>query len=107
MVGTKHLPLSLEVTQASAANASPLRTQTDDTVQDGTQPGSLSAVVQNYKSVTVRKINRLRGLVGKTVWQRNYHERIIRNQRELEAKRDYIATNPLQWAFDSENPDHP
>jgi hypothetical protein len=51
-----------------------------------------------------RKINQLRGLSGKTVWQRNYHERIIRNQRELEAKRDYIASNPLQRALGAENP---
>jgi hypothetical protein len=72
---------------------------------DGTQSGSLSAIVQNYKSVTTRKTNQLRGLSGKTVWQRNYHERIIRSQRELEAKRDYIANNPLQRALDAEHPD--
>jgi putative transposase len=73
----------------------------------GAQSGSLSAILQNYNSVTTRKINRMRDLAGKTVWQRNYHERIIRDQRELEAKRDYIASNPLQWALDAENPDHP
>ncbi len=105
-VGAKHLPSSLSSAQASAANASPLQTLTDDDVfRDGTKPGSLSAIVQNYKSVTTRKINRLRGLAGKTLWQRNYHERIIRNQRELEAKRKYIADNPKQWALDAENPD--
>lgn len=73
-------------------------------IHDGTQPGSLAAIVQNFKSVTTRKINQLRGLSGKTIWQRNYHERVIRNQRELEAKRQYIANNPMQWALDAENP---
>jgi REP element-mobilizing transposase RayT len=104
-VGAKHLPSSFALAQSSAANASPLRRDRDATHHDGTRAGSLSAIVQNYKSVTARKINRLRGLAGRTVWQRNYHEHIIRNQRELEAKRDYIANNPMQWALDAENPD--
>lgn len=30
----------------------------------GTKPGSLGAIVQNYKSVTTRKINQLRGTPG-------------------------------------------
>ena len=88
------------------ANASPLCTVPDDVFRDGTKPGSLSAIIQNYKSVTTRTINRLRRLAGRTVWQRNYHERIVRNQRELEAKRSYIDNNPMQWALDAENPDH-
>ncbi|NJM41641.1 MAG: hypothetical protein HC853_13225 [Anaerolineae bacterium] len=79
-------------------NASPLRRG------DGTQAGSVAAIVQNFKSVTTRKINQMRGLVGRTVWQRNYHERVIRDARELEAKRKYIADNPMQWALDAENP---
>lgn len=98
-VGAKHWPPKRVSMQNSMANASPLH-------HDGTKSGSLSAIVQNYKSVTTRKINQLRGLSGKTVWQRNYHERIIRNQRELEAKRSYIANNPMQWALDAENPYH-
>ena len=72
---------------------------------DGTEPGSLAAIVQNYKSVTTRKINHIHRLAGKTVWQRNYHEHVIRNQRELEAKRNYVADNPMHWVLDAENPD--
>jgi REP element-mobilizing transposase RayT len=30
-----------------------------------------------------------------TVWQRNYYERIIRSEDELNKIRDYIAINPL------------
>ncbi len=71
---------------------------------NGTQSGSLAAILQNFKSTTTRKINQLRSLSGKTVWQRNYHERVVRNQRELDAKRKYIADNPMQWALDDENP---
>ena len=33
-------------------------------------------------------------------WQRNYYERVIRDERELLALREYIATNPARWADD-------
>jgi len=41
------------------------------------------------------------------VWQRNYYEHIVRNERELDAIRPYIRNNPLQWALDRDNPAHP
>ncbi|MCP4541815.1 MAG: transposase [Chloroflexi bacterium] len=37
-------------------------------------------------------------------WQRNYYERIIRNERELNAIREYIENNPANWESDDENP---
>ena len=37
------------------------------------------------------------------LWQRNYYEHIIRNERALERIRDYILTNPLHWHLDREN----
>jgi putative transposase len=39
------------------------------------------------------------------LWQRNYYERVIRNERELNAIRDYIVRNPAHWEEDSEYPD--
>jgi putative transposase len=38
-------------------------------------------------------------------WQHRYHDRVIRNERELEAIREYIANNPLKWDLDLENPE--
>jgi REP element-mobilizing transposase RayT len=38
------------------------------------------------------------------LWQRNYYERINRNEAELDAARKYIAENPTKWAEDQENP---
>ena len=37
---------------------------------NGTQPGSLSAIVQNFKSISTRKMNAARGMLGAPVWQR-------------------------------------
>lgn len=39
-----------------------------------------------------------------TLWQRGYYERIIRDERELNAIRQYIANNPANWRLDPENP---
>ena len=35
-----------------------------------------------------------------TVWQRNYYERIIRNETEWQRIRKYIVNNPIQWEND-------
>ncbi len=78
-------------------NASPLRPH-------GTKPGSLSAIMQNFQSVTTRKINRIRKTPGLKLWQRNFWEHIIRNENDLNRIREYITNNPLQWALDNENP---
>ena len=78
-----------------AKDASPLR-------PSGTTAGSVGAIIQNYKSVTSRKISAQQINLEGPIWQRNYYEHIIRNQRELQAITDYIQTNPQNWEKDSE-----
>lgn len=70
----------------------------------GTTSGSLSAIVQNFKSVTARKINCIKQESATGVWQRSYYEHVIRNEDELNAIRQYMENNPLKWALDRENP---
>lgn len=67
-------------------------------------PGSLGAIVRSFKSAATKRINEIRGTPGAPVWQRNYYERVIRNDVELNRTREYIHLNPLQWALDQENP---
>ena len=74
------------------------------TVKRGSLAGSLCAAVQNFKSVSTRKINQRRDTRGAPVWQRNYYEHIIRNEKELDRIRAYIAGNPARWNEDVENP---
>jgi putative transposase len=38
------------------------------------------------------------------LWQRNYYEHVIRNEDELDRIRQYIENNPINWAFDRDNP---
>ena len=91
-------------------NASPVNLGLSVSVGDalplrpGATPGSLAAVVGNLKSVSSRQVNHLRGTPGAPVWQRNYYEHIIRNERELNAVREYVEHNPMQWSLDRENP---
>ena len=63
----------------------------------------LAEIVCAFKSFSARRINEIRGTGGQPIWQRNYYEHIIRNQRELEITREYIATNPMRWDADPEN----
>jgi REP element-mobilizing transposase RayT len=63
---------------------------------NGTRPGSLNAIIQNFKSISTRKANQLQRIVGARLWQRNYYERIIRTERELDWVRRYIDENPAK-----------
>ena len=58
---------------------------------------SVTEVIRGFKTESARKINRLRKTPGSTVWQRNYYERIVRDERALHAIRQYILDNPLRW----------
>jgi REP element-mobilizing transposase RayT len=66
----------------------------------GTQPNSLGAIVQNFKSISTRKINRINRSPRNFIWQRNYHEQIIRDESTLQNVRQYIGDNPLKWQSD-------
>lgn len=61
---------------------------------------TLGQIVAYFKYQTTKDINELRGTSGIPLWQRNYYERIIRNEIELNKIREYIANNPLNWESD-------
>jgi putative transposase len=65
----------------------------------------LGRLIGAFKTVSTKHINLLRQTEGQIVWQRNYHERIIRNDREMGNIWRYIQSNPILWADDNENPD--
>jgi putative transposase len=65
---------------------------------NGTAPSSVPAIIQNFKSVSTRKTNQLLSTSGARLWQRNYFERIIRTDRELDSIRRYIDENSARWA---------
>ncbi len=86
---------SLALPVSISKDASPLR-------PTGTTPGSLAAIIQNYKSITSRKLSSQIENIKGSVWQRNYYEHIIRNERDLHAISEYILANPQNWQKDTE-----
>jgi putative transposase len=69
----------------------------------GAQPGSVGAIVRAYKGAVTRRIrNRDDGIDG-AVWQHGYYDRIICNQAELDATRQYIVNNPVREAEGRDN----
>ena len=70
----------------------------------GPARGSLGAIIGQFKSMTTKRVNLRRGTPGSILWQRNYYEHVIRNEKSLNAIREYICRNPLSWASDAENP---
>jgi len=66
-------------------------------------PDSIPTIIHLFKSAVTRGIKRLDYPFFYSVWQRNYYEHIIRNERELKRIREYIQNNPLRWQYDREN----
>jgi alanyl-tRNA synthetase/REP element-mobilizing transposase RayT len=54
---------------------------------------SLSELLQNIKSVSAHKINAHRGNTG-AVWEKEAFDRLIRSERDLHEKFEYICRNP-------------
>jgi putative transposase len=65
-------------------------------------PRSLGSLIAGFKSAATKRINILRNTPGVPVWQANYYEHIIRNERSLNAIREYIMANPARWDHDPE-----
>ena len=88
----------------------------DTSNQAGINPASTSKhilgdVVGAFKSISTNQY--IDGVHNKgwlpffkKLWQRNYHEHIVRNERELEAIRKYIYNNPKQWMLDRDHPNN-
>ncbi len=70
---------------------------------------SLPDVIHRFKTMTTKryaegvKQSGWQGFASR-LWQRNYYEHIIRNERSLNRIQEYIAANPREWEFDRENP---
>ncbi len=66
--------------------------------------GSLPTIVRAFKSAVTRRINILRCAPGRSIWQSNYFEHIIRDDNALNRIREYIHYNPQRWCLDKYNP---
>ncbi len=70
-----------------------------------TKTMALAEVVHRFKTLTTKryadgvKHHGWKPFPGR-LWQRNYWEHVVRNERELHRIREYISTNPAKWELD-------
>jgi REP element-mobilizing transposase RayT len=57
----------------------------------------LSALVRGFKGTATRRCWNLIGINSRSLWQRGYYERIVRDQEELDAIESCIKANPARW----------
>jgi REP element-mobilizing transposase RayT len=80
-------------------------------VPEGAHAGApLPTLVQWFKTMTTNEFIRYAKKESiwpqsPKLWQRNYFEHVIRNERSLNAIRNYIEENPSQWSSDPDNPE--
>jgi REP element-mobilizing transposase RayT len=67
---------------------------------DGDDPvqSSLISVIKSFKALSAKRIYQLG--YSQTLWQRSYYETIIRDEDHLNAAREYLKSNPMNWAKD-------
>jgi REP element-mobilizing transposase RayT len=81
-----------------ATHASPL-----PRVSKGPMPGSIGAIIGSFKSAATKRFHEIPHNPETQLWQRNYYERFIRNERDYKAIFEYINSNPMNWDKDEEN----
>lgn len=79
---------------------------------------SIGAIIRGYKGASTKKVREVINnevkmdllkndpiIVNsidwsKSIWQRNFHDHIIRNQKDYSRIADYIKNNPFRWVGD-------
>lgn len=73
-------------------------------ISKGPIPGSIGAIIGSFKSAASKRFREIPNNQEKHLWQRNYYERFIRNERDYQAIYDYIIANPMNWQKDEKFP---
>jgi putative transposase len=67
---------------------------------------TLGNIAAYFKYRSTKLINESQGTPDAKVWQRNYYDRIIRDEKELQNIRDYIINNVLARTFETDRPEN-
>jgi REP element-mobilizing transposase RayT len=65
---------------------------------------SLPLIIGAFKSVSTKAVNAAYAAPGRRLWQRSFHEHVIRDETARGRIREYIQNNPQKWHIDRENP---
>ena len=75
------------------------------TAQMPLPPKPLGRLIGAFKTVSTKRIRIEDKSLRTPIWQRNYYEHVIRNEKEMAAIREYIVNNPINWELDKYNPE--
>lgn len=75
--------------------------------ETGRRKMTISRLVGRFKTVTGKWIDSMRGTPGLAVWQRDCHDRIIRDEAEHQRIREYIAASPSRWSVVGDDHESP
>ena len=99
VVMPNHIHGIISIANVEATHASPL-----PRISKGPAPGSIGTIIGSFKSAATRRVRAFTNNHEKRLWQRNYYEHVIRNERDYQAVYNYILANPMNWEKDEENP---
>ena len=102
IVMPNHFHGIVTVNQPMALSEGSVRAYGNTPLQWQSPSRTVGAIVRGFKSSATGRINAVRRTPRFDVWQRNYYERVIRNDCELNSIREYIRANPANWKKDEE-----
>jgi putative transposase len=95
----------VEITVEGTARRAPTIKTTEFQSEKFSNPtvGTIPTIVRSFKSAVTKQINTIRNANRLPLWQRNYFERVLRDEESVARVQRYIRENPLQWTSDNEN----
>ncbi len=68
---------------------------------------TVSQIIRSFKSKSTMEYAKYLNLnnlnISGKIWQRSFYDHIVRNERSLNAIREYISHNPVNWERDIDN----
>ena len=61
---------------------------------------TIGQIMRRFKSMSAIAVNKSLGRSSQALWQRNYWERGVRDEKQLHGLQEYIVNNPRQWELD-------
>lgn len=61
---------------------------------------TVGQIMRRFKSMSAIAANKSLGRSSQPLWQRNYWERVVRDEKELHGLQEYIVNNPAKWKLD-------
>lgn len=94
-----HVHMIISINREGTVHRAPTREEFKKPTSD-----SVPTIIRYLKSGVTRELNKKYNR-DMQLWQRNYYEHIIRNEKELYNIMEYIEYNPFNWKIDPLNVD--